>query len=43
MQPEFTQVPPKSPRSMIATFIPTAVKRFAKGGPACPVPIIMAW
>ena len=31
MHPVLTQVPPKSPRSMIATFIPAAVRRSGQG------------
>jgi hypothetical protein len=42
MHPVFTQVPPKRPRSMIATFMPAAVSRPARGGPACPVPMMIA-
>src|SRR5262245_29422806 len=42
MQPVLTQVPPKSFRSMMATFIPAPAKRWASGVPACPVPIIIA-
>jgi hypothetical protein len=42
MQPLFTQVPPKRPRSTTATFIPARVNRFARAGPACPVPMIAA-
>ncbi len=42
MQPVFTQVPPKRPRSITATRMPAAVKRPASDGPACPVPMIIA-
>ena len=42
MQPVFTHVPPKSLRSTMATVIPAAVRRAASGGPACPVPRMMA-
>src|ERR1700730_11567194 len=42
MQPVFTHVPPKRFRSMIATFIPAPVRRFASEGPAWPVPIMIA-
>jgi hypothetical protein len=42
MQPVFTQVPPKRPRSITATFMPAAVKRPASEGPACPVPMMIA-
>jgi hypothetical protein len=42
MQPVLTHVPPKSFRSMIATFCPAAARRRARGGPACPVPITIA-
>ena len=42
MQPLLTQVPPKRLRSMIATFIPAAANRTASGGPACPVPMMIA-
>src|SRR6516165_265297 len=42
IHPVLTQVPPKSFRSMIATLMPTALRRYAKDGPACPVPMIMA-
>src|SRR5258705_11752063 len=42
MQPVFTQVPPNSLRSMIATFLPAAARRRANGGPACPVPMRIA-
>src|SRR5262249_16829652 len=42
MQPVLTQVPPKSLRSMMATFIPALANRCASGGPACPVPMIIA-
>ncbi|CAJ6558150.1 Uncharacterised protein [Burkholderia pseudomallei] len=33
MQPVFTQVPPKRPRSTTATFMPAAESRAASGGP----------
>ena len=42
MQPVFTQVPPKSLRSISATDIPAAVSRPAKGGPAWPAPMMRA-
>jgi hypothetical protein len=42
MQPVLTQVPPNSLRSTIATFIPAAVSRPARDGPACPAPMTMA-
>jgi hypothetical protein len=42
VQPVLTHVPPNSLRSMIATFIPAALKRPARGGPACPVPTMIA-
>src|SRR5580658_8988756 len=42
MQPVLTQVPPKRPRSMTATFMPACDSRPARGGPACPVPITIA-
>ena len=38
----FTQVPPKSFRSITATFIPDFASRSARDGPACPVPIMIA-
>ena len=36
------QVPPKRWRSIIATLRPAAVRRYASGGPACPVPMMIA-
>src|SRR5437016_5067732 len=42
MQPVLTQVPPNSFRSMMATFMPAFDKRPASGGPACPVPMMIA-
>jgi hypothetical protein len=42
MQPVLTQVPPNSLRSMIATFMPAPASRFARDGPAWPVPMMMA-
>src|SRR6516165_11824742 len=42
MQPVLTQVPPKSFRSTIATFIPAPASRPARDGPACPVPMMIA-
>src|ERR1051326_3622405 len=42
MQPVFTQVPPNALRSMIATFMPALANRAARGGPACPVPMMIA-
>src|SRR5215469_2233195 len=42
MQPVFTQVPPKSLRSMTATCIPVPAKRLASEGPAWPAPMMMA-
>src|SRR6516165_10877476 len=42
MQPVFTQVPPNHLRSIIATFIPALVSRWARKGPACPVPMMIA-
>src|SRR3954465_5405513 len=41
MQPVLTQVPPNCLRSTSATFIPVAVSRAAKEGPACPAPMTM--
>src|SRR5450432_1836375 len=40
--PVLTQVPPKSLRSITATFDPAFARRAARGGPACPVPITIA-
>ncbi len=42
MQPVLTQVPPKAPRSTMATFIPAEDSRAARAGPAWPVPMMMA-
>src|SRR5262245_15567099 len=42
MHPVLTQVPPNSPRSMIATFCPTLARRRTREGPACPVPMTIA-
>ena len=42
MQPVLTQVPPNSLRSTMATFMPAAVRRPAREGPAWPVPMMMA-
>ncbi len=42
MQPVLTHVPPKDPRSTIATRIPAAERRAASGGPAWPVPMMIA-
>src|SRR5438445_8802 len=42
MQPVLTHVPPNSLRSIIATLIPAATSRRARGGPACPVPMMIA-
>ena len=42
MQPVLTQVPPKSLRSIMATFLPAVVRRPARGGPAWPAPMMMA-
>ena len=42
MQPTLTQVPPSSLRSMIAVFRPSAPRRAASAGPACPAPMTMA-
>ena len=42
VQPVLMQVPPKSLRSMIATFQPAATSRRARAGPACPVPMTIA-
>jgi len=42
MQPVLTQVPPNRLRSTSATFIPAAVNRPARDGPACPAPMTMA-
>src|ERR1700727_641308 len=42
VHPVFTQVPPNSLRSTIATFIPASLKRPANDGPACPVPTMIA-
>ena len=42
MQPEFTQVPPTSLRSITATVCPAAVSRPASGGPAWPAPMMIA-
>src|SRR5260370_8323116 len=41
IHPVFTHVPPNLSRSIMATVIPAAANRAAKGGPACPVPIII--
>jgi hypothetical protein len=43
VHPVLTQVPPKSLRSMIATCQPAPTNRRAKAGPACPVPMMIAW
>src|ERR1051326_4112921 len=42
MQPVLTQVPPNSLRSTTATRMPASASRAASGGPACPVPMMMA-
>src|SRR5262245_59632098 len=42
VQPVFTHVPPNRPRSMTATVMPALVSRFARAGPAWPVPMIAA-
>src|SRR5580692_3852750 len=42
MHPVFTQVPPNLSRSIIATVLPAPANRAAMGGPAWPVPIIIA-
>src|SRR3954452_4392199 len=42
MQPVLTQVPPNSLRSTSATFMPAAVRRPAREGPACPAPMTIA-
>ena len=42
MQPEFTQVPPTSLRSITATVCPAAVSLPASGGPAWPAPMMIA-
>ena len=39
MQPVFTQVPPNSLRSTIATVMPARVNRPARDGPAWPAPM----
>jgi hypothetical protein len=42
VHPVLTQVPPKRPRSTIATVMPTPASRRANAGPACPVPMMIA-
>src|SRR5579862_3646081 len=42
MQPVFTQVPPNRCRSTTATDMPAAERRLASGGPAWPVPMMIA-
>src|SRR4029434_5376329 len=42
MHPVFTHEPPNLWRSIIATAMPAAANRAAKGGPAWPVPMMMA-
>ena len=42
VQPVLTQVPPKSLRSITATFCPACASRLASDGPAWPVPMMMA-
>jgi hypothetical protein len=42
MQPVLTHVPPKRPRSMMATRWPAAAIRTARNGPDCPVPMTIA-
>src|ERR1700751_2229818 len=42
MQPVLTQVPPNLSRSMMAPFMPLAVRRLVSEGPACPAPITIA-
>ena len=42
MQPTLTQVPPTRFRSRIAVLRPAEASRTARGGPACPVPMMIA-
>src|SRR3984885_4941869 len=42
MQPVLTHVPPKRPRSTMATRWPALAIRTARNGPDCPVPITIA-
>src|SRR5260370_38916930 len=42
MHPVLTQGPPNNFRAAIATFIPAAVRRWARKCPSCPVPIMIA-
>src|SRR5215469_1923436 len=42
VHPVFTQVPPNLSRSIIATVLPAPANRTARGGPAWPVPIMIA-
>src|SRR5689334_13134092 len=42
VQPVLTHVPPKRPRSMMATFMPEPASRRARDGPDCPVPMMIA-
>src|SRR5437868_2683401 len=42
MHPVLTHVPPNLWRSIMATAIPALANRAASGGPACPVPIMIA-
>jgi hypothetical protein len=42
MQPVLTQVPPKTLRSMTATFMPAPARRESHVGPAWPVPMTIA-
>ncbi len=39
--PSLAHVPPNLLRSIIATVLPAPVNRAARGGPACPVPIMI--
>src|ERR1700716_3694635 len=42
MQPTFTQVPPRSLRSISAVLMPSLSRRAQSAGAACPVPMTMA-
>ena len=41
VQPVFTHVPPRTLRSMRATFLPAAASRTARNGPAWPEPMMI--